>query len=55
MRTAASTQAGIELLCLPSGKYRLTVNGKVIANEVKFSEAVKMLDPGDNKGESANE
>ena len=46
----ASTQAGIELVCLASGKYRLTVDGKIVANEVEFAEAVKKLDPGDAKG-----
>lgn len=49
---ADNVQSGIELVCLSSGKYILTINGKVVAKEVEFSEALKILDPGDEKGGS---
>ena len=48
----AEKQNDVDLVLLSSGKYRLTVNGNVVADEVEFSEAVKLLEPDNSKGEN---
>lgn len=49
---AGSKISGVELVCLASGKYRLTVDDVVVADEVEFSEAVKKLEQDANEGGS---
>ena len=45
-------QSGIELIRLPSGKYRLIVNGKVVANEVDIPEVEARIAQYEEGGES---
>lgn len=44
-------QNDVDLVLLSSGKYRLTVNGNVVADEVEFSEAVKLLETDSEEAE----